>query len=238
MRFGRATMAAGALGVGLTCALGVARAELTQEAPTFVPPPPQLEGFANVDARVAWFPRMPTLRTTFPKDFDGTPHEGQSGELPSSGHGQFAAVGAEVAIAIDRHWGLPLVGVALGGAVGGYPSVVTSVDGVPMTLKPWSAGYVYMQGLGLEYRARARRWMFEAGVRGGVSIVWMKTSIAVGGDEYAGSGVAISPTLKGDLAVCRRLDPTQRACLFVAPSIYEFGLLNGASLGLRWEVGS
>ena len=75
-------------------------------------------------------------------------------------------------------------------------------------------------------------------MRGGLSVLWMKTTIAVGGDEYTGSGFALTPTLKGDLAVCRRLDPTQRACLFVAPSIYEFGLLNGASLGLRWEVGA
>ena len=225
--------------MGLTCALGAAHAqERAQETETYAPPPAPLEGDATADARAIWFPRMPTLRTTFPKDFDGTPHQGQSGDLPSSGHGQMVGFGGEVAIALGRHWTLPLVGVAFGGAVGGYASVVTSVDGVPMTLKPWTSGYVYMQAIGLQYRTRARRWMFEAGVRGGLSVLWMKTTIAVGGGEYSGSGVALTPTLKGDLAVCRRFDPTQRACLFVAPSIYEFGFSNGATFGLRWEVGS
>jgi hypothetical protein len=26
-------------------------------------------------------------------------------------------------------------------------------------------------------------------------------------------------------------------CIFIAPSVYEFSAFNGASLGLRWELG-
>lgn len=197
-----------------------------------------LQGNFRFDARLAWFPRLPTLRAAFPQDFIGSNYEAESGTIASPGRGQFVAVGAEVGLSISRRWTVPLVGFAIGGAVGGYPATKTSVDGVPFTIEPWTAGYVYMQAIGLEYRARSRRWMLEAGLRFGVGITWMKTRIAVGGEEYTGSAFGISPALKGDVAICRRLDPEQRLCGFVAPALYEFGLLNGASFGLRWEVGA
>jgi hypothetical protein len=231
-------LAGWALGASIAGAAPVARA---QENETITAPQPQpvvLQGDASLDARWMWFPRMPTMTATFPSsDFAGTRYENVTGDLPSTGHGQLLAFGADVGIAIDRHWTLPLVGIVIGGAVGGYPAVATSVDGVPFTLKPWTTGYVYMQAIGVGYRARARRWAFETGLRFGVSVAWMKTKIAIGGDEYDASMMGISAALKGDVALCRRLDPTQRACLFFAPSIYEFGFMNGGSLGLRWEVG-
>jgi hypothetical protein len=202
------------------------------------PQPPTLRGNARLDAHVAWFPRLPSLRMTFPAEFEGTKYEGVTAKLPSPGGGQFFVVGGEMGISLSRNWTLPTVGFSFGGAVGGYHATNTAFEGVPFTIEPKSAGYVYMQAIGLEYRARARRWMVEAGVRFGVSIAWMKTRYAIGPDAYETSGFAVSPALKGDVAICRRLDPEQRLCGFVSPAIYEFGALNGASFGLRWELGS
>jgi hypothetical protein len=48
---------------------------------------------------------------------------------------------------------------------------------------------------------------------------------------------AVTLGVRADAEVCRRLDPIERACLFVSPALYEFSALNGGSIGLRWEVG-
>ena len=43
--------------------------------------------------------------------------------------------------------------------------------------------------------------------------------------------------LQTDIKACRRLDPTTRLCLQVAPRLYDFGFVNGATVGLRIEWG-
>jgi hypothetical protein len=49
---------------------------------------------------------------------------------------------------------------------------------------------------------------------------------------------SVSFTLRAQLSVCRRLDPSERVCLSVTPNIYQWGWGNGGSVSLRWEIGS
>jgi hypothetical protein len=48
---------------------------------------------------------------------------------------------------------------------------------------------------------------------------------------------AASFLVQAELEACRRLDPTTRLCLQVAPRIFDHELLNGVMFGLRMEWG-
>jgi hypothetical protein len=62
-------------------------------------------------------------------------------------------------------------------------------------------------------------------------------SIAGGASDVTTSLSAYSGVLEVQLEACRRLDPATRICLQAAPRIYDFGLMNGGTLGLRVEWG-
>ena len=65
----------------------------------------------------------------------------------------------------------------------------------------------------------------------------MGGSIAGGTGDSSTSLSGFSGVLQAELAACRRLDPVTRVCVQVAPRIYDFGFMNGATLGLRVEWG-
>jgi hypothetical protein len=91
---------------------------------------------------------------------------------------------------------------------------------------------------GIGVRLTARRWMLGASVRAYVVGLGMDATVAAGGGS---SDLSIPSRIglgaRADVEGCRRLDPMNRLCVFVAPTIYEFGLVNGGSAGLRWELG-
>jgi hypothetical protein len=82
-----------------------------------------------------------------------------------------------------------------------------------------------------------RRFMFVASLRTGVSGMFMNGSIAGGSGEMPTALSAKSGMLQVELEACRRLDPGTRVCAQLAPRIYDFGFINGATLGLRIEWG-
>jgi hypothetical protein len=43
--------------------------------------------------------------------------------------------------------------------------------------------------------------------------------------------------VRTDVEACRRIDPIERACVFLSPALYEFSAFKGGSAGLRWEFG-
>jgi hypothetical protein len=160
--------------------------------------------------------------------------------VASTGPQHFFAATLDFALILRDRWRLPMLGAVLGGAIGRSPRVWTSADGTMVTLRPWTAGAFTLLGPGLGVRVKYRRWMIGASVRTLMTYIWMGASIANGPDSFELEDPGVSALgfgVRADLEVCRRLDPTLRVCLFGAPHVLEFGLLNGISFGLRTEFG-
>ena len=143
----------------------------------------------------------------------------------------------DMGFVVDDRWVVPGFGFGAYGAVGSYSAIVTSVDGSIARVRPWSTYAVELLLPGVGYRVKRRRFMFSASLRTGVSGVKVRGSVAGGADEQPLPLAAWSPMLQAELEVCRRLDPSTRACLQVAPRIYDFSIMNGATFGLRIEWG-
>ena len=182
---------------------------------------------------------MPSL--TLHSPFDSPLRTLPPGTLPSTGSQQFAALTWDTGAAVNGRWMVPVFGIQFGWAVGSSPEVVTALDGSIVHMRPWSSDMFTFLLPGLGVRGKARRWMFEASARPVVSFVWMNAMVASGasGTDLSDGHALFSATfgLRAELEACRRTDPVQRACLIVSPALYEFGPLNGGSIGLRWEVG-
>ena len=200
----------------------------------------------SVDVRDYYLHTMPGFSFSDPLI---TPLRSVSGNLPSTGEQHFLALGIDTTFIRNNTWEFPLFGFVVGGAVGQSPSVVSSLNGSLVYLRPWTAGMmsVLLPGVGL--RTNLRRWKFSIDVRTAVSFTWMGMTVANGsnwidptnqtdGNGNAQNGpFAITFGVHGNVEACRRLEPTERLCLFVEPHLYEYTPFNGASAGLRWEVG-
>ena len=153
--------------------------------------------------------------------------------------GTVTAIGGsfDLSLIVDDRWTVPIVGVGVYGAIGNYPTVVTSIDGSIAHVRPWSAYEIDVLLPGFGYRLKRRRFMFSASLRTGASALHLGGSVAGGAYEQPISLNGISPMLQAELEACRRLDPVTRVCLQIAPRIYDFGIMNGATLGLRVEWG-
>lgn len=151
----------------------------------------------------------------------------------------FFAAGVEggFGLALDDRWLFPLFAVGVAHAVGTYPSVATHVDGAATWARPASAFRLELLLPGVGLRVKHRRWAAWATVRAGISGVVMDARIADQGVRVDTLASAVSPSVRVDLAACRRLDPLARLCLVGSPHVYDFGPLNGVSVGLRWEMG-
>ncbi|HEY8075657.1 MAG TPA: hypothetical protein VIF62_16140, partial [Labilithrix sp.] len=110
-------------------------------------------------------------------------------------------------------------------------------DGSVARLQPWTTYRwdVLLPGVG--GRWKQRRWMFELGARTGVSILGMHGWVATGADTHRVDPSGASFLLVGQASICRRLDPWQRICIEAQPRLYDFGFVNGATAGFRWEWG-
>ena len=158
-------------------------------------------------------------------------------EVPLGGSVTAFGGSFDIGVVFDDRWMIHGFGVGLWGAVGSYPAIVTGVDGSIARARPWTMFDVDLTLPGVGYRVKRRRWMFGAGIRTGVSIMHVGASIAAGGGAQETSLTGVSAMLQAELEACRRLDPVTRVCLHVAPRIFDFGILNGGTLGLRMEWG-
>jgi len=120
---------------------------------------------------------------------------------------------------------------------GPYDAVITARDGSIVRMQPWTADSldIYLPGVG--YRMKRRRWMFGASLRTGASFLAMDGLVADGVEWAPVETKRVTFLLQAELEACRRLDPTTRVCLQVAPRIYDHTLLNGVMFGLRAEWG-
>jgi hypothetical protein len=195
---------------------------------------------ADVDVQVgvmagaAWMPSLPALKS--PSTLTA------AREIPESsvktGGTLVSAGGAfDLTAVIDDRYVVPMVGCAAWGAIGSYSTIVTSADGSIARASPWTTYQVEMLLPGVGYRMKRRRFMFGASIRTGISWMHMSGAVAGGAGETLVALSGTSPLVQLELEACRRLDPLTRVCLQVAPRLYDFGVMNGATFGLRVEWG-
>lgn len=183
---------------------------------------------------VAWMRSLPALTTP---STTTAAREVPESRVPIGGSLTWAGAGFDLFMSLDDHILIPGIGLAGYGAVGSYDTILTAADGSIARVRPWSAYRFDVLLPGLGYRTNHRRFMFQASLRTGVAGMYMGGTIAGGAGESSTSLSAYSPVLQAELEACRRLDPVTRVCVQVAPRIYDFGFMNGATLGLRVEWG-
>lgn len=159
------------------------------------------------------------------------------GNIPMRGGITMLGAYVDAAVTLDDRWVIPLIGGGYYHAFGGYNAVITSHDGSIVRMQPWTTDSldIYLPGLG--YRMKRRRWMFGAAVRTGASFLAMDGLLADGVEWASLETKRVTFLLQAELEACRRLDPTTRVCLQIAPRIYDHSLLNGVMFGLRAEWG-
>jgi hypothetical protein len=213
------------LAVGLTVACSAARAGDARADFDF-----QLA--AGVDG--GWLRKIPSptmgALSTNARDLEG-------GLVPLDGRLFLLGPYVDAAITFDDTWQIPLFGARTQWTVGSYDSLVTSVDGSIVNVRPWTAfrGDLLLPGIGRRWKYR--RTMWGATLRTGLSYMHLNGSIAAGADSVP---IELSTTtflFQAEVEACRRLDPSNRVCVFVAPRIYEHELFNGLLVGLRMEWG-
>jgi hypothetical protein len=137
-----------------------------------------------------------------------------------------------------RHWVFPLFGAGIEGVVGASPTTLSALDGSIVSSRPWTTIRAFALLPGVGYRATPRRWLLSATLQPGIVGYGMSDEVAASGSFQTAEATSnVELTLRLDLKVCRRLDPTNRACLLVAPSLYEHGFFGGGSAALLWEYG-
>jgi hypothetical protein len=188
----------------------------------------------SVTAGAAWMPSLPALKSASTMT---AAREVPESSVKTGGALVSAGGGLDLAAVVDDHYVIPALGFAAYGAVGSYPTIVTSADGSIARASPWTTYQVDALLPGIGYRMKRRRFMFGASIRTGFSWMHMSGAIAGGTEDTLVSLSGTSLLVQVELEACRRLDPVTRVCLQVAPRIYDFGFMNGATLGLRVEWG-
>lgn len=161
----------------------------------------------------------------------------RTGGLGSAGPLTFFGGHVDTSIVVSDRWIFPLVGGGAFWAVGESPRTLTSLDGSLVELRPWTTYRVDLLLPGVGVRFKERRWAFGGTVRAAYTFLGMNAAIAGGATSKVVEASGSAPALRMNVEACRRVDPTNRACLFVAPSLFEVSFLNGGSIGLRWEWG-
>jgi hypothetical protein len=190
----------------------------------------ELEGGA--DLHVSHYFRTPQLSLG-----DGNPRPDNGAKMPAVGPLTLGGAAVDFGFALDDRVMFPILGFGFNTALGQSPRVLSSVDGSFAEARPWTAWMYDLALPGLGFRFKERRWMFSFLIRPGVSFLMMNGSVMDGADAHDVTLSATSFYARAQVEACRRIDPTQRVCLFVAPSVYEFGFGTGGTAGIRLEIG-
>lgn len=160
-----------------------------------------------------------------------------AGDVPMRGGMTMLGAYVDAAVTLDDRWVIPLIGAGYYHAAGSHDAVITSRDGSIVRMQPWTSDSldIYLPGLG--YRVKRRRFMFGAALRTGASFLAMDGLLADGAEWAPVETKRVTFIVQAELEACRRLDPTTRVCLHVAPRIYDHTLLNGVLFGLKAEWG-
>jgi len=149
----------------------------------------------------------------------------------------FLGAGFGIEAVVHDRVRLPILGFSLASAIGSSPRVFGSIDGSIVEVDTWKSGLLTVLFPGYGFRIKDRRWMFEGAAQPGLAYLFTSGAVAQGAARYDASFHAASFLVQVDLAACRRIDPVERACLFAAPAIYEFGVFQAWTVGFRWELG-
>ncbi len=184
--------------------------------------PSRHDGEVSLDVRDYWLRAMPSF---------------SEANLPSTGDQHFVGIGVDTKYIYEQRYEFPIFGLVGASSVGMNPRLVATADGGLVDMRPAGAITFLLPGVGLRFKAR--RWMFGANVRFIGTFIWEQVSFVgpQSNDTSANTMWASTFGARAHVEVCRRLDPSDRLCLFVEPHLYEFGGFNGASAGLRWEIG-
>ena len=185
-------------------------------------------------AGTRWLRNTPTL--TAPA-MSTSARELDQGAVPMRGGLAMLGGYADIQLTVHDRWTVPIIGGGVYNAVGSYDAIITSRDGSIVRARPWTAFAAEMLLPGIGYRLKRRRWMFGAALRGGIGWISMDGLQAAGAGSDAMEMTASTFFVQAELEGCRRLDPTTRVCLHLAPRVFEYELVNGAVLGLRVEWG-
>ncbi len=160
-----------------------------------------------------------------------------TGKAPMAGGLRTLGAYTDIRLVLGHRLTLPMGGLGVQTPVGDQAAVRTALDGSLVTMHPSRTLVVDILGPGLGIRATERRFFFEATVR--LSILWlsMPGDIAAGAEASETRLYGLAPGVRMELSGCRRLDPTNRLCLTVAPHVYEVAFANGVSVGLSWIWG-
>jgi hypothetical protein len=194
----------------------------------------EVEAQLAIGAGAAWMRSLPTFATdsllTNARDLG-------RGSVRSSRGITLYGSHFDVALTIRDRWSIPLLGGGVYGAVGPHDGILTTLDGSMVRLRPWTTVRADMLLPGVAYRLKKRRWMFTFGGRIGVGYTSLKGSVASAAEVDELDIEKATVFLQSEIEACRRLDPTTRLCVQVAPRLYDYQLLNGGTLSLRIEWG-
>ena len=161
----------------------------------------------------------------------------REGDVGAAGPFSFFGGHIDTSIVVSDRWIFPLLGGGAFAAVGPSARTITSLDGSFIELRPWTAFRIDLLLPGIGVRFKERRWAFAATVRAAYTSIGMNAAIAAGASWKMTEVSGGAPSLRMSVEACRRVDPTNRACLFITPNLYEVSFLNGGSVGLQWEYG-
>lgn len=181
-----------------------------------------------------WLRDTPTMTSDY---VDTTARRIRGNDVRTRGGVGMFGIGLDTELTIDDRWKVPLLGGAMWWAVGSSDREVTSLDGSIAYARPWTTfrGDFLLPGIGRRFKYR--REMFGVALRTGVSWMHMDGTVA-GGPNLENINLSNSTfLLQAEIEGCRRLDPSTRVCLTVAPRLYEYKWLNGVNFGLRVEWG-
>lgn len=189
---------------------------------------------AAVSAGALWVRSMPELQN---ERIDTAARTVQRRDVPIGGSVTALGGSFELSLVVEDRWVIYGFGAGTYVATGSYAPVITGVDGSIARIRPWTMVDIDLTTPGLAYRMKRRRWMFAAGLRTGVTLMHVDATVAGGSSSEDMPLNGVSFMLQAELEACRRLDPATRVCLAISPRVYDFGILNGGTLGLRMEWG-
>ncbi len=189
--------------------------------------------FTHFGVGVDWIRQMPRL------NLEEVDSERFVSEQKITSAGSLMAWRAQLGIDLmfSRRWILGIGGIAVGSAIGPSDRVVTAADGSPVEMHPWTTGIVTLVGPGVGIHLHKRRWTVAASSRVALTHMWMHSTVVTGRTTNDAAVLGWIPSLRLDLAICRRVGPQDNACVYVETRAYDTTSFNGGSAGLRWEFG-
>lgn len=191
-------------------------------------------GQAHLDAMVTRLTEVPDVSLTMP---DASPSPGRQGRLGPTGGSTLVGLGGGAALVFRDRYVLPMFGMEVSFSVGRRPTTYASVDGSVVAMNPWNTQRFSFLLPGAGLRWKHRRWMWGASLVSGVSMTVTEVKVGAGAETLGAKASAVDLLIRGNVEVCRRLDPESRVCIVGGLNVHDGTFLNGGVMALRMEMG-